>query len=131
MQQWENLGAEVGQDVAQSGPPGRSVGPRSDRPQQPGLDQQLQVMAHRRGGDLVVLHEGDVAGGERLVTDRERAQGTDPQRVGQDPEGAGVEALRSTGATFVVARRVPAEVAKHGWRELGVGTDWYGLALRQ
>jgi 4-amino-4-deoxy-L-arabinose transferase-like glycosyltransferase len=40
-------------------------------------------------------------------------------------------ALRSTGATFVVARRVPVEVAKHGWRELGAGTDWFGLALRQ
>ena len=107
VQQWENLGAEVGQDVAQSGPPGRSVGPWSDRPQQPGLDQQLQVMAHRRGGDLVVLHEGDVARGERLVTDRERAQGTDPQRVGQDPKGP---------SEFRVSVRsvVPALLQHHG-----------------
>jgi hypothetical protein len=83
------------------------VGARPDRPQQPCLDQQLEVMAHGRCGDLVVLHERHVAGGERLVTDRERAQGTDPQRVGQDPKGP--SELRVS-----VRSVVPALLQHHG-----------------
>ena len=39
-----------------------------------------------------------------------------------------LQAFAKTGAKFVVARRVPPDVARHGWREFG-GTGWFGLAL--
>ena len=64
-------------------------------------------MAHRRGRDLVVLHEGHVAGGERLVADRERSQRADAQGMGEDPEGP-----RELGVS--VRAVVPALLEHHG-----------------
>lgn len=40
-----------------------------------------------------------------------------------------VAAFSTTGAKFLVARKIPAEVARHGWTELGTHTDWWGLAI--
>ena len=42
-----------------------------------------------------------------------------------------IEAFRSTGAKFVVARQVPAEVVQHGWKQLTGNTIWYAYPLPQ
>jgi hypothetical protein len=87
VQKGQNVGPELGQDVAERGSSGRAVRAWPDRPQEPGLGQELQVMAHRGRRDVLALHERDVARRKRLVANRERAQSADPQWVSQHPEG--------------------------------------------
>jgi hypothetical protein len=64
------------------------VRPRTYGAQEARLGQQLQVMAHRGSGDFLALHVGHVAGGQRLVAHRERAQGADAERMREHPERA-------------------------------------------
>ena len=40
-----------------------------------------------------------------------------------------IEALSRTGARFVVARQVPANVVQHGWKQLAANTTWYAYPL--
>jgi hypothetical protein len=42
-----------------------------------------------------------------------------------------IEAFASTGARFLIAWKPPAEVARHGWHELGERTQWFAYPLPQ
>jgi hypothetical protein len=78
-----------------------------DRPQEPRLGEQLQVVADRGGRYLVALHERDIPGGKRLIAHGEGPEGADSQRMGEHPErprqlGVGMRAV------------VPAVLKPHG-----------------
>src|SRR5215207_9180811 len=81
VQKGQNVGPELGQDVAQRGSSGRAVRAWTDRPQEPGLGQELQVVAHRGRWDVLAIHKRDITRRKRLVANCERAQRADPQGV--------------------------------------------------